>query len=272
MTWGARGIGVSYGPAPAVRGVTVEARPGAVTVVVGADGAGKTTLLRVLAGVLEPERGEVDRPPEERIGYMSAGPGVYPDLTVAENLAFVGRAYGMRSADVERRASALLAHTGLSGFEGRLGGRLSGGMRQKLALVAAMLHRPDLMVLDEPTTGVDPVSRSELWRLMSRAAADGAAVVLSTTYIDEAERAAHVVVLEEGRMLSSGTPDDILRSAPGSLYETDVRMNAVTSWRRAGRWLTWSPEGVVVPGGREVSPDLEDAVVMAALHSQRVSA
>src|SRR6266542_3073337 len=205
--WGVRDLEVRYGNRVALSGVSLEVRTGEVAAVVGGDGAGKTSLLRALAGAVRPTAGTVERPGELQVGYVSAGPGVYGDLTCDENLAFAGSAYGLSGRDVAERADALLRRTGLVEARGRLVAQLSGGMRQKLALAVGLLHRPELLVLDEPTTGVDPVSRADLWRLISGAAAAGAAVVFSTTYLDEAERAGEVLALDEWRTLASGPPE-----------------------------------------------------------------
>ena len=190
-TWGCRGLEVRYGATVACQDVSFEVAAGTVAAVVGGDGAGKTSLLRALAGTVRPAAGTVRRPAERRLGYVSAGPGVWADLTVDENLRFAGRAYGLDPAELGRRIGSLLERTGLATARDRLAGQLSGGMRQKLALAMAVAHQPDLLILDEPTTGVDPVSRAELWRLLAASAAGGAAVVVATTYLDEAERAAH---------------------------------------------------------------------------------
>src|SRR5207244_6897275 len=140
----------------------------------------------------------------------------------------------------------------------RLAGNLSGGMRQKLGVIRALLHRPDLVVLDEPTTGIDPVSRADLWWLIARAAARGAAVVVSTTYLDEAERASRVLLLDHGRTLVEGTPDDIVAAVPGSLRRIPARPEGDAgrrAWRRATAWRVWSPDDA--PDGPDrIAPDL----------------
>jgi ABC-2 type transport system ATP-binding protein len=269
VSWGVEDLSVRYGGRVALAGVDLEAREGAVTAVVGGDGAGKTTLLRALAGAVRPAAGTVRRPPERRTGYLSAGPGVYRDLTVDENLAFAGGAYGLRGPELARAAGELLQRTGLERARGRLGGQLSGGMRQKLGLAMAMLHRPDLLVLDEPTTGIDPVSRAELWRLLAAAAAGGAAVVIATAYLDEAERAGTVLVLDQGRTLLAGTPRELVAAMPGALLEAAARPATGEPWRRGSRWRVWSPEGAVLPDTRAVDPDLEDAVIVASLRRRR---
>jgi ABC-2 type transport system ATP-binding protein len=271
-TWGVEGLGVRYGARTALDGVTFEVAARSVAAVVGGDGAGKTSLLRALAGTLRPSAGTVRRPDDRRIGYVSAGPGVWADLTVEENLDFAGRAYGLGAARLRARTAALLERTGLGETRERLAGRLSGGMRQKLALAMALLHEPELLILDEPTTGVDPVSRVELWRLLAAAAADGAAVALATTYLDEAERAATVLVLDQGRALLAGTPEEVLAAVPGRVVETPARPHGLPAWRRGARWRAWSPDGSPLPGATEVAMDLEDAVVVAQLAREQRSA
>ena len=265
MTWGLEEATVRYGNRVALWHVTLEVRPGEVTAVVGGDGAGKTSALRVMVGALRPSGGSVRRPGREAIGYVPGSSGVYPDLTARENLAFAGAAFGIRGAALHERLDPLLDRTGLAEAADRLGGKLSGGMRHKLALAMALLHRPALLALDEPTTGVDPVSRAELWRLVGRAAAEGAAVLFSTTYLDEAERAASVTVLEAGRALLCGTPREVVEAVPGAVFESASRPDRGASWRRGARWRVWSPDGSPPPEASRVPIDLEDAVTVAAL-------
>jgi ABC-2 type transport system ATP-binding protein len=229
-------------------------------------------------------------------GYMSAGSGVYPDLSVTENLAFRATAYRVPPQEARERSAELLARAGLDRVGDRLAGQLSGGMRQKLGVIAAMLHRPDLLVLDEPTTGVDPVSRADLWWLIARAAAGGAAVVLATSYLDEAERAQDVLVLDAGAVLATGTAEQIVAAMPGTLTMTRERPTGEAgrrAWRREGSWRVWDPagpdtadavdsknvvapgsQGAVAPGSRgalvpssqdAIAPDLQDAVTVAIL-------
>ena len=171
---------------------------------VGGDGAGQVDPAALPGRLISPASGEVRTPGAARIGYLPGSSGIYPDLTVTENLEFRAAAYGMAPAQIRARAAEFLDRTGLADVPDRMAGQLSGGMRQKLGVIAAMLHQPDLLVLDEPTTGVDPVSRSDLWWLIARAAAAGTAVVLATSYLDEAERAATVLVLDGGRELAAG--------------------------------------------------------------------
>jgi ABC-2 type transport system ATP-binding protein len=267
--YGVTDLGVRYGGREAVDGVSFTVPPHTIAALVGGDGAGKTSVLRALAGAIAPAGGSVQRPDERRIGYMPAGEAVYRDLTVEENLAFSARAYGVRGPEATRRAAELLERTGLAAARGRLGGQLSGGMRHKLALAMALLHQPELLVLDEPTTGIDPVSRAQLWRLIAGAAAAGAAVVLATCYVDEAERAATVVVLSEGRMLLAGAPEEVVARTPGVVVESAARLDPVNSWLHGARWRTWSPDGTVPPGAGRAELDLEDAVIVAELARPR---
>jgi ABC-2 type transport system ATP-binding protein len=273
--WGAAGISVSYDRKQALDHVSLWALGGQVTAVVGGDGAGKTTLLRCLAGALAPDSGQVQVPAASRIGYLSAGSGTYPDLTVSENLAFRATAYGLPQAVARERSAELLDRAGLAAARDQLAGQLSGGMRQKLGVIAAMLHQPDLLVLDEPTTGVDPVSRSGLWWLIARAAAAGAAVVLATTYLDEAQRAASVLVLDGGQQLAAGTPAEITAAMPGSVLAAKARPAGAAgqrAWRCAGRWRVWNPADAGGDAADVISPDLQDAVTVAALARELVRA
>jgi ABC-2 type transport system ATP-binding protein len=269
--WGASGISVRFGARQALDGVSISALPGQVTAVVGADGAGKTTLLRCIAGALAPGAGAVRRPEARRIGYLPPGTGVYEDLSVAENLRFRSASYEISAPVAQRHIGEYLERAGLAAAQDRLAGQLSGGMLRKLGVIAALLPEPELLVLDEPTTGVDPVSRADLWWLIASAAAGGAAVLMSTTYTDEAARAARVLVLDSGRTLAEGTPAEIVAAIPGTITMAAERPTAEDerrrSWRRAGAWRVWQP--AAVPEDREtVTPDLQDAVCVAALRRE----
>ncbi len=270
--WGAWAVSVSFGAGRALDQVSVGVRAGQVTAVVGGDGAGKTTLLRCVAGALEAAGGTVRRPGARQIGYLPPGGGVYDDLTVAENLDFRSAVYRTAgSSGPAGSAGEYLERTGLAEARNRLAGQLSGGMRRKLGVIAAMLPGPELLVLDEPTTGVDPVSRADLWWLIARAAAGGAAVLMATTYLDEAARASQVLVLDAGRTLAAGTPAEIVASVPGAIAvvpgRPDREEERRRAWRRAGTWRVWQPPGhAPVPG--LVTPDLQDAVCVAALRAE----
>ena len=260
---------VRHGRHVAVSGVTFQLPARSITALVGGDGAGKSSTCKALAGAVGVTAGGILRPDRRRTGYVSPGPGVYQDLTVAENLAFAARVYGLNGREARARTAELLDRTALAGVTGRLAGRLSGGMRQKLAVACALLPRPDLLVLDEPTTGVDPVSRTELWRLIARAAADGAAVLLATTYLDEAERCGTIVALEAGRQIAAGPPERLVATIPGTVLETDTRPDTQDAWRLGRRWRLWSPDGTAPPGTTPARPRLEDAVIVATLHAAR---
>ena len=263
--WGLDEVSVAYGARKALRDVSLALRIGSVVAVAGGDGSGKTTLLRALLGLVATSSGTIDRPEGHDIGYLPAGSGVYPDLTVEENLRFAAGAYGVRRDDYQRARDELLRRTGLEGVHDRLGGNLSGGMRQKLGLAMALVHRPRLLVLDEPSTGIDPVSRRELWRLVSDAARDEPAVLMTTTYLDEAGRCDAVCVLDEGTVLLQGSPDGLVRVIGGVVGETASRPATRFAWRRGASWRLWSPDGFDSSEVRAVTADLQDAVIVAAL-------
>lgn len=257
MTWGMRGVTVEVGSATALDAIDLDVDPGRIAAVVGGDGAGKTTVARTMVGLAVPLRGEIRRP--ARIGYLPSSSGVWPDLTVLENLGFVADAHRIGRADRKARFERLLHSAGLESATDRLGGRLSGGMRQKLGMAMAMLSQPAMLVLDEPSTGVDPVSRTEMWSLMTGAALQGTAILFTTTYLDEAERANTVTALESGRVLASGTVGQIAAAVPGSIAR--VKGRGGKSWRRGREWRSWSSESGAGNGGH----DLTDLLVAAAL-------
>jgi ABC-2 type transport system ATP-binding protein len=261
VSFGLSNVSVRYGSRPALDDITFAVPTGVVSVVVGGDGAGKTTLLGCLTGMIQPSSGHVDRPEKHLLGVMPSTSGTWRDLTVDENIDFVAKAYGMRGDALESKRGQLLAKTGLDGARKRLAGQLSGGMRQKLGFLLAIMHDPTLLVLDEPTTGVDPVSRVELWRLISEAAAAGAAVAMATTYLDEAERASTVLVLDAGHTLASGTSDEVLRSIPGSISVAERPHDPRRAWRRGRLYHEWRPDGTA--SAEQV--DLEDVVIAEML-------
>ena len=266
MSWGLEGVSVKVGDEPALVDIDLAVEPGSAVAVVGGDGAGKTTLARTVVGLADPHRGRVLRPPAGKIGYLPSSSGVWPDLTVLENLGFVSAAHRLRRADRRARIDRLLSVTGLVPAATRLGAALSGGMRQKLGVAMALLPEPDLLVLDEPTTGVDPVSRTELWGLITLAAADGAAVIFTTTYLEEAERAHSILALEGGRALASGSMEDIAASLSGVIV--DQRSADGRSWRRGRAWRSWRPDGTTPEGATVVRPDLTDVLVASTLATE----
>lgn len=262
MTWGLDAVEVRYGDTIALDDVTFEVTPGEVAAVVGGDGAGKTTLSRTLAGLATVSAGRVRRP--ERTGYQAETSGVWGDLTVMENLEFVAGAYELPANRARSRIGDLLDATDLSDATDRLGRHLSGGMRQKLGVAMAVLSDPELLVLDEPTTGLDPLSRVELWSFIGLAAREGRAVVVTTAYVDEAARAGKVLALDEGQVLATGTVADILSALPGTLYEAR-RAEGPHSWRRGQTWRVWTSAEEPVPDAVGVDPDLADVITVAAL-------
>lgn len=257
--FGLEDVTVEIGGRVALSGITVELTAGNVTALIGGDGAGKTTASRALVGLTRVTSGKVRRPPAGAIGYQPEGAGTWADLTVAENLDFVARAHGR--PDPARRREVLEV-TRLKGAVDRLAGNLSGGMRQKLAVAMAMLARPQLIVLDEPTTGLDPVSRAELWRLLLRSAGEGAALMVTTSYLEEAERADQVVVLDEGRMVATGRATDIRAGFRGTISLSATRPADGFAWRRGRTWRVWHPQAA--SSTTTVAPDLEDVVTAAA--------
>ncbi len=222
-----RRFAVARGPAvTALDGVDVEAHHGELTALVGPDAAGKTTLMRLAAGLLLPDDGrlevlgrDVSREPQavqDRISYMPQRFGLYEDLSVQENLDLYADLHGVSAAERARRYPQLMEMTALGPFRARLAGQLSGGMKQKLGLACTLVRAPELLLLDEPTVGVDPLSRRELWQIVQRLVADeGLTVLLSTAYLDEAERCQRVILLRRGRVLAQGTPQEITAGARG---------------------------------------------------------
>ena len=212
LTKGFRGI-------LAVDHLSFEVRSGEIFGLVGPDGAGKTTTLRMLAGILPPDEGtatvagfDVVRDPESAkhdLSYMPQRFGLYEDLTVDENIRFYADLFGVRKAEREERSAQLLQAAGMREFRKRLAGKLSGGMKQKLGLVCALIHRPKVILLDEPTTGVDPVSRRDFWRILYELISEGVAILTSTAYLDEAERCHRVALLHQGKLLFCDTPANL---------------------------------------------------------------
>jgi ABC-2 type transport system ATP-binding protein len=216
-----------YGSETALDGVSLEVRTGEIFGVVGPDGAGKTTLMRILCGLLDPAEGRSTvlgldtakrkRELNKRIGYLSQQFSLYGDLTVGENLDFFADIHLVRRYG--ERKKRLLEFTRLAPFERRLADRLSGGMKQKLALACTLIHTPDVIFLDEPTTGVDPVSRREFWGILNDILARGITIVMSTPYLDEAERCARVALMNRGRVMALDAPGAIRRSLSGTFLQ-----------------------------------------------------
>lgn len=214
----------------AVDGLDLEVAPGETFGLVGPDGAGKTTTIRLLAGLMAPTRGRAtvlgydtlrqSRRVKQHIGYMAQRFSLYGDLTVMQNLRFFANVHGVGRAEQAERIPRLLRFAGLEPFADRLGNQLSGGMKKKLALASMLVHEPDVVLLDEPTLGVDPVSRREFWELLTMLRAEqGLTVLICTPYMDEAERCHRVGLIYNGQLVAQGLPQDIKRQVPGELLD-----------------------------------------------------
>ncbi len=227
-----------FGGLTAVDRLTFDVHAGEIFGLVGPDGGGKTTTLRILAGVMSADGGsaaiaghDVVRAPESAkrdLSYMSQRFGLYDDLTVDENIRFYADLFGLSRRERVERAAALLAGAGLDGVGNRLAGQLSGGMKQKLGLVCALMHTPRVLLLDEPTNGVDPVSRRDFWRLLYELLSQGVAILIATSYLDEAERCHRVGLLHRGQMLFCDRPDVLKARRPDASME-DLFIAAVES-------------------------------------------
>jgi ABC-2 type transport system ATP-binding protein len=222
----------SFGPLQAVQQLSFTVARGELFGMVGPDGAGKTTTLRMLAGVLPPSSGDAEimgvsvaRDPEgvkPHIAYMSQRFGLYADLTVRENIDFYADLYRVPRAQRPARLQRLYQFSGLGEFERRLAGQLSGGMKQKLGLCCALVHQPALLLLDEPTFGVDPISRRDLWLILHQMIGEGMSIVVSTAYLDEAERCDRVALLNQGRLLALAPPAELQGGMTGTLVSMRV--------------------------------------------------
>lgn len=225
----AEGLSRAFGAVCAVDGLSLTVAQGELFGLVGPDGAGKTTTLRLLASLMEPTSGDawvcgrhVVREAEavkEAAGYMSQRFGLYPDLTVQENIDFYADIYGVSRRGRRERIDRLLSFSNLVPFRRRLAGNLSGGMKQKLGLACALVHTPRVLFLDEPTNGVDPVSRRDFWRILYELLRERVTIVVSTAYLDEAERCGRLALLHEGRLLAVGTPEEVKRLMRGTILE-----------------------------------------------------
>lgn len=297
----------AFGLTRAVDGVSLSVRAGEAFGLVGPDGAGKTTTLRLLVGALQTDRGrvainghdlarQVDQA-RAGVGYLAQRFSLYGDLTVAENLRFFGEVRGLAGAAVERRSRELLDFVGLGSFEGRRADRLSGGMKQKLGLACALIHEPRVLLLDEPTGGVDPVTRQDFWQLLIRVLGRGTAVIVTTPYMDEAARCHRIGFMAGGRVLVEGAPRELTQRLAGRVLELgaeprnlardvarqDPDVLDVQTFgdrlhlrvREPGGVLARLPEalgarGVVVERLRPVAPQLEDVfIALLQEHQQR---
>jgi len=219
----------SFGPVLAVDDLSFTVAEGEVFGLVGPDGAGKTTTMRLLTAIMEPTSGDawvagrhVVRDAEaikEHIGYTSQRFGLYPDLTVLENIDFYADIYEVPRRHRAEKIDRLLEFSNLGPFKRRLAGNLSGGMKQKLGLACALVHTPKVLFLDEPTNGVDPVSRRDFWRILYQLLREGVTIFVSTAYLDEAERCNRLALIHQGRLLALGAPDQVKRLMRGAIVE-----------------------------------------------------
>jgi ABC-2 type transport system ATP-binding protein len=272
----------------AVDGVSFEIPTGAVWGFLGPNGAGKSTTIRMLCGILEPSDGraevlgyDVVRDPEQikaRIGYMSQRFSLYHDLTVEENLAFYAGVYGLSPRDARDRAQEWIARAGLRGREHQLAAALSAGWRQRLAFGCAVLHKPAMVFLDEPTSGVDPVSRRQFWDLIDEFAQSGITVMVTTHYMDEAEHCDTLAFIYAGRIIALGTPDEIkTRQMAGDLLEIETPqyaealdvLSALPDVREAA--LFGRAIHVTVPDGRTAAPMLREALERQGIVVERIA-
>jgi len=255
-----------FGELTAVDAVTLSVSRGAVFGLLGPDGAGKSTLITMLATVQSPSAGDaivlgdsVTSAPDAikpHIGYMSQRFSMYPDLTVAENLEFFARLRGVPRELRDQRAPRLLEQMGMAQFANRQADKLSGGMKQKLMLASTLMTEPELLLLDEPTTGVDPVSRREFWRIIAGLHRAGKTVFVATPYMDEAERCTDIAFMDSGRLTETGTPAQIKERVPGTLVEivADPQRDAVAALAamagvRSANVLGEAVRALVAPGG-----------------------
>ena len=231
------GVSKKYGKTKALDGVTMDVQRGEMFGLIGSDGAGKTTAIRLMCGLLHPDGGSVrvlDHDPvkqhralTERVGYLSQRFSLYGDLSIDENIAFFAEIHGV--SRYHERRDQLLSMTQLTPFRARPADKLSGGMKQKLALACTLVHEPKLILLDEPTTGVDPVSRREFWKLLSEFLSHGITILMSTPYLDEAERCSRVALLHEGRLLACDEPSRLRAEMPGTASLEDVFVARLTN-------------------------------------------
>lgn len=259
-----------FGPLVAVDHIDLEVRKGEIFGLVGPDGAGKTTTLRMLCGLLDPTSGQVSvdgldvgrniDAVKDQLGYMAQRFGLYGDLTVQENMEFYGDLFGVTGAEREKLMTELLDMTRMAPFRERPAAKLSGGMKQKLALMCTLLHHPRVLVLDEPTNGVDPVSRRDFWAILYRLAQEGMTVLVTTAYLDEAERCGRVGLMNKGRLIQIDTPQ-VLRETLAPFFISI----STTRAREARAFLSTQPDVLSAePAGAMLHVYMNEAGATAA--------
>jgi ABC-2 type transport system ATP-binding protein len=288
----------SFKGVAAVEGLTLTVAEGELFGLIGPDGAGKTTTMRMLTAIMDPTAGEawvMDRHTvseaeaiKEEIGYMSQRFGLYPDLTVMENIRFYADIYGVAKKGLAEKIDGLLAFSNLTPFRERQAGKLSGGMKQKLGLACALVHTPRVLFLDEPTNGVDPVSRRDFWRILYQLLRAGVTIFVTTAYLDEADRCHRVGLIHKGKLLACDTPDNLRRLMKGAILEVRTgdlrksaqllrtgmpgvsvglfgdRLHVVTDDPAKGETMIadlLQREGITLMGMRQIEPSLEDVFV-----------
>lgn len=288
----------TFGTLTAVDGLTLRVAEGEIFGLVGPDGAGKTTTMRMLASILDPTSGDAwvaghhtvreAATVSNEIGYMSQRFGLYPDLSVEENIDFYADIYGVPRRGREEKVERLLAFSNLTPFKKRLAGNLSGGMKQKLGLACALIHTPKVLFLDEPTNGVDPSSRRDFWRILYQLLRERVTIFVSTAYLDEAERANRIALMDHGKLLAVGSSEEIKRLMRGNVLEVRAseprqaaailrgqfgassvglfgdRVHVVAEDTEAGRSRVeriLAQAGQRIEGLRAIEPSLEDVFV-----------
>lgn len=297
------GLGRRFGDLWAVRGLTLQVRQGEVFGLVGPDGAGKSTTIRMLTGILQPTEGAAavagypieggEEQLKTRISYMSQRFGLYGDLTVEENLRFYGDLYEVPKRERGPLEERLLGFSNLTPFRKRLASNLSGGMKQKLGLACALIHKPEVLFLDEPTNGVDPASRRDFWRILYAMLKEGVTVFVSTAYLDEAERCSRVGLMHHGRMIQCDAPQRLKQGIPGLLVELEADHPRAALEALSGRFdsnhvslfggklhlyaddrdevakarATLREAGIAVLEERTIPPTLEDVFIHQVTHT-----
>ena len=299
-------LGKQFAGVTAVDDVSFSVAPGELFGLIGPDGAGKTTTVRMLASIMDPTAGDAwvtgrhtvreAEKVKEDISYMSQRFGLYPDLTVQENIDFYADIYGIGKKERRERIDRLLAFSNLTPFRQRLAGKLSGGMKQKLGLACALIHTPAVLFLDEPTNGVDPVSRRDFWRILHQLLEEGVTIFVTTAYLDEADRCHRVGLIDKGRLLACDTPANLRKLMKSNILElitTDSRKavallreeltgESISLFGARIHVTTATPEptasrissllreeGISLQSMREVEPNLEDVFVSVLSEERR---